>query len=112
MQIRYLAQVLNIVPRTEREQHVLAIAGTSDVLSGLFRELGKKPISFSVKDFDGKKQDLALTYNPDIIEVGHAALRALQDSTSFREKLQNLPKEHLDSLFVRRVMDFAEKLDL
>jgi len=112
IQMRYLARVGSFVPHNEREHRMLALAATSDVLSGLCTKIDrqKKKTVLSARDFDGREGSVEIGYNQEVVDVGFAALHALQDKQSLVQKIQE--QCDLSSLFIQRVLAWAEKYDL
>lgn len=108
VQINYLARLRSKEPATDRQHHLLALAGVSDVLSGLCSKIDatKRPVLFEAKDMDGNPGTIEIGYSQEVIDLAYFAAKALIRNTSL---LDEINKIDTSSLLVQRILAWAEE---
>ncbi len=114
-QFAYYSFIREFEPKNERDHFVLSLAGTSDVLSSLYRKVTalkrSKELLLSAIDFTGRRRELRIgTENEHVFELCRSAWLALNKGL----RLTTAIKRHCDrrSLLVKRTLLWAEKYNL
>ena len=107
-----MAWLANYVPDTEREHKILALAATSDVLSGLETKISqlKGPRILQAKDSNGNAKEITIGFNQDVIDACMAARFALVDKQPLIRKIQKTCD--CSSLQIQRILSWAEQNNL
>jgi len=111
-QFRHMAWLANYVPDTEREHKILALAATSDVLSGLETKISqlKGPRILQAKDSNGNAKEITIGFNQDVIDACMAARFALVDKQPLIRKIQKTCD--CSSLQIQSILSWAEQNNL